>query len=668
MDIKQKALDLRIATEFGDACANFNHYVSDDILEFFCKKISDEKSLRWQSALDAIYVVNEHELLIDVVSKTDNIKVIDCKSEVLGIIDTNKDYNKYQIKVLDKFEIGYHDIKVDVEGKIYNTTLAVAPLRCYEAEDKKLWGMAVQLYSLRSSRNWGVGDFTDLKELVKILAQNGADLIGLNPVNVLNHSFPEDASPYCASSRLFINPIYIDVENVSGFKAEYLNDVDLDSLRKIEIIDYTNVYKTKIYVLEKVFAEFIKKPNKEFATFCKDKGEELDNLATFQAISEFDGCNWRKWNKCMQTPNSKDVINFKKINEYRINFFKFLQFEADNQFASVAKAVSESKMSVGIYRDLPVGVGQNSAEYWSNQEAFISEAGAGAPPDMFNPKGQNWSLGAFNPYTLKQQKYMPMIRVLRANMAHAGALRLDHVMWLMRLFVIPNNKDEGTYIYYNFEDMLNILAIESHLNKCFIVGESIGNVPDGFLDKLKERNISPISVLWAEKYDCGWGEFKNPQDYSQGAFVSTSTHDMPPLRMWWFGLEIALQRKLGLIDSDEAMGGAYNKREEDRRKLLRVLDNNNLWPQDNLRFADYIYGEDYPEGIVEATNNMLVKSASKCFLMGLEDIFEVEKLQNLPGTDRDKHPNWRRKLPTNIEDFLSDDRFVRNMNLVKQGR
>ena len=216
--------------------------------------------------------------------------------------------------------------------------------------------------------------------------------------------------------------------------------------------------------------------------------------------------------------------------------------------------------------------------------------------------------------------------------------------------------------------MLNLVALESHLNHCAVVGESIGNVPDGFLEILRERNVHSLSVLWAERYDSGWGDFISPSGYPATAFTSVGTHDMAPLRMWWFGYDIELSRSLGLIATEEDKQNAYHKRELDRWKLLFALDSNAVWPQDNLRKANYIYGEAYPEGIEEAVHRFVSRSASQVFLAQLEDILHVEKLQNLPGTDRDKHPNWRRKLPVDLEKLENDIAYIRNIAAIKKER
>ena len=253
-------------------------------------------------------------------------------------------------------------------------------------------------------------------------------------------------------------------------------------------------------------------------------------------------------------------------------------------------------------------------------------------------------------------------------MQNAGALRIDHVMSLMRLYVIPEAYEEGTYLYYNFEDMLNIVALESHLNKCMVVGESIGNVPAGFLEALAEKNIYSLSILWAERWDSGWGDFKQPEFYPDNAFASVATHDIPPLKMWWFGYDIEVSASLGLIANDGEKLSAYHKRELDRQKLLDALDSAGVWPKDKFRNGNYIYGESYPEGIEEAVEAFVAKSASPVYLAQLEDILHITEMQNLPGTDRDKHPNWRRKLTVDLEDLPNDIAYIRCVNAIKSER
>lgn len=658
-------------------------------------KISD---LRFERALEGIYVVKDNDISFDIVLDKANyndklsVKALTVEGNELNLnyyIEDGLEFKKIGhvlkgrkiIKIKDVLPVGYYALTVVVGESVYSTTLAVVPYKCYEApllSEKKLWGFALQLYSLKSRRNWGVGDFTDLSNFIDICGEIGASIIGLNPLNVLSHNYPENASPYLSVSRLFVNPIYIDIEQVPEFEqADIIGSEDkLEEFRNSELIQYALIYPFKMEFMEKFYKRFKDSENQdrklEFARFQIEQGIELDKLAVFQALyeekSKIIWGGWQAWEEEFKSPYSAEVAEYAKEHHDKIEFFKFLQFEAQRQLNLVHDKVAEKKLSIGLYNDLAVGVGKDSAEVWSGKGVFLEGAGAGAPPDMFFPFGQKWNLGAFNPYKLKDSAYEPFIRVLRANMKSAGALRIDHVMQLMRLYIIPEKYDAGTYLLYNFDDMINIVMLESHLQQCTIVGESIGNVPAGFLERLSESNIKSLSVIWAERYNDGWGDFKQPDAYPNDAFVSVGTHDMAPLKMWWFGYDIALSYDLGLFKSEEDRNNSYHKRENDRWKLLAALDHAGVWPEDRPRSGDYVYGEAYPDGIEEAVHRFVSRSNCKVFLAQLEDILQIEELQNLPGTDRDKHPNWRRKLNVDLEDLASHELFVRNIVAIKKER
>jgi len=703
-DLEKLASKLKIATSYTDGGLKRKEYsVSDKVIKFFVQalgyKAGNEKQIkdsiaevenkRWRQALEPIYVCNQNNLIIDVVSP--DLSDIKISAKDKSGKETKLDYTymqnaenkglfyKESLRINTELEIGYYDLTVTISGKKYETVLAVAPDKCYDVlTDKKIWGYALQLYSVKSKRNWGVGDFTDLDDFIKLCAKDGADIIGLNPLNTLSHDHPENASPYSSISREFLNPIYIDVEKVPEFETKDKKDVEavLKEVKSLELIDYGKIYPLKISVLEKCFERFKAKKSgdrkKAFDKFCKTYGEALDNLALFQSIYEVKTKEiwggWRAWPDDLKSPSAKGVKQFAKEHQDRIDFFKFMQFEAFRQFDKVSETIKESGLKIGLYRDLAVGVGQDSAEFWGGNELFMQEAGTGAPPDAFFPAGQKWRLGTFLPQALKDKKYIPFINILRANMQNAGALRIDHVMSLMRLYVIPDAYDEGTYINYNFEDMLNIVALESQLNKCMIVGESIGNVPAGFLEALADKNIYSLSVLWAERWESGWGDFKQPQFYPNNAFASVATHDIAPLKMWWFGYDIEVSASLGLIANDGEKLSAYHKREADRQKLLSALDYANVWPKDRFRSGNYIYGESYPEGIEEAVEAFVAKSASPVYLAQLEDILHITQMQNLPGTDRDKHPNWQRRLTVDLEDLANDSAYIRCVRAIKRER
>lgn len=696
---------LGIARTFTDAAQNHKEYRADDetlrkmvnYLGFQLKNIADSGNLlqkienrRWQSVLEAVYVVRTSDIVFDVVVKSSQVD--DVSFTISGKNgDIEVDYGKF---IADKRVIGgseyvkivfsiksamepqYYDLKVKVGNKIYRSVLAVTPDSCYipqVVEQQKVWGFAIQLYALRSKRNWGVGDFSDLAEFAKMCKRVGADVIGVNPLNVLNHDNPENASPYSSISRLFLNPIYIDVEKVTGFDKSLVDYDEIEKIKQKENIDYTSIYNIKIKVLNYLYKQFVKDTkSKEFADYekyCRAKGAELNDLATYQAIcSEYKNkySNWQDWPKELQNPQSSAVVKFQKEHSEKIGFFKFLQYLAEKQLNEAQAEIKKLGLKIGLYRDLPVGLNKNSAELWGGHDLFIDKCGAGAPPDVFFPTGQKWCLGAFNPFSLKDLAYMPFIKILRAAMQGAGALRIDHVMSLMRLYIIPDDSENGTYIYYNFDDMLGIVALESYLNKCMVVGESIGNVPDGFIEKIHGRGIYSLSVLWAERWD-GCGDFKLPRDFPRTAFCSVGTHDMPPLKMRWFGYDIETMYNLKML-SDEERINQYKGREDERRRLLGALDYAGVWPCDKPRQGDCLYGEGYPNGIMEAVEKYTSAGNCAVYLAQLEDIFDVEVLQNLPGTDEATHPNWRRKLPIDMEDYEQNENFNRAIGCIKSSR
>ncbi|MBR5599532.1 MAG: 4-alpha-glucanotransferase [Alphaproteobacteria bacterium] len=702
--LKELASKLNIATNFTYAGGSKEAVVSDEVLKFFIESFGYKASnngdivkslervakLRWQRAMEACYIVNEDDkkfsLVINEEEENGDIEVlvsVEGRNEYVDVytefeeVDRRKGYVLFEGNIISDLGIGYYDLKVVTNKQEYKAMLAVAPKRCYELDKKgkeKLFGFSVQLYSLKSKRNWGIGDFSDLENFISMAGRVGGDVIGLNPLSVLNNDYPESASPYNSVSRLFLNPIYIDIEKVPYYEECWDKSFDvIASAKGKEKISYAEIYGAKVKALKNIFDRVKKDTNswyyKDFEVFKKNEGVELYRLAVFTAIrherflrNENVSSEWKKTFYNVLNP---EVEKFANERSEEIEFYMFMQFEADRQLKAVKNKIDESNMAIGLYRDLPVGVSRDSAEVWGDNYLYMQECGAGAPPDNYFPTGQKWGLGAFNPYELKERCYKPFIRILRANMKYAGALRVDHVMGLSRLYIIPDKLENGTYIRYNEKDMLNILALESHLNKCMVAGECIGNVESGFEDMLEEKNIYRLGVLWSERYSDGL-TLKKPEEYAKKYFASVGTHDMPPLKAWWFGREIQIMKDLGLF-SDENARNAYSWREEERRNILKGLDMENIWPDDRRRCQDYIYGENYPEGIEEAVNAYMAKSNSEVFMLQLEDMFHQTELQNLPGTDME-HPNWRTRVPVDMENMECDIGWIRNIATVKKYR
>ncbi len=697
---------LGISTSFTYVVKSLStNYVSEDLLRFFINSMgykagNDEEiqhsldrieKSRWLKTLEPIYVVQQDNVFFDIVLSnkyssndlqvfyapegSNSFSLLDVMvSERQSWQNATTLYTNYLITVKNKLDFGYYDIKIKIDSKEYVTKLAVAPRHCYHLDKKgknKLFGFTVQLYSLKSRRNWGVGDFTDLINMVDLVADSGGDVIGLNPLNVLLHDYPENASPYASISRLFLNPIYIDVEKVPFYEDADKNLDVVNNARNRDIIDYTAVYNAKIQALQKIYDRLMTHPQdsyyKEFQKFKKINAEELNKLAVYQSIYHQRAItgDWGKYNPMLDSSVNSAIGKFVEEFSDEIDFFKFLQFEADRQLNLVEKKIKERNLIIGLYRDLPVGVSKDSVEVWGDKYLYMQESGAGAPPDSNFPTGQKWGLGAFNPFELKERCYKPFIQILRANMRYAGAIRIDHVMGLSRLFLIPDQGKDGTYLAYNVQDMLNIVALESCLNKCVVVGECIGNVAEGFVNLLKERNMYSLGVFKeCRKND---GDFCAPDEYEEKYFASAGTHDMPPLKAWWFGSELSLMRDLKMVSQEDTYNN-FKWREHERWLLLNAMDREGVWPQDKPRKGDYLFGEGYPEGIEEAVHSYMAKTKSEVLLLQPEDIFQSMKIQNLPGTDVDKYPNWRTKLPVDIEDMAASEAYQRNLKAVKKWR
>ena len=699
--LKKLATELKVATSFTYSGGTKTSVVSDDLLKFFinqfgCSAESDEeilksiekvKNKRFERVLEAVYVVEEKKVKFNIVLDEDteirevlvseegenNFKPVYVLFEKIGECGGKKLYEG-KIQAVD--EIGYFELRVVTNKGVHEAFLTIAPKECYGLDKKdkeKLFGFAVQLYSVRSKRNWGVGDFTDLKEIVKLSKEIGGDVIGLNPLSVLNFDYPESASPYNSVSRLFLNPIYIDVEKVPYYQETDKDVRAIEEAKSGDMIKYTLVFKAKIKALEQIFERVKKDKNSEyyksFEEFMKKEGAELERLAEFVAIRHERAMRGElvsdEWRKAYSRADNIEVKEFAKTKQEEMLFYKFLQFEADRQLAEVEKDVKDGGLLVGLYRDLPVGCSNDSAEVWEDNELFMQQSGAGAPPDNNFPTGQKWGLGAFNPYELKERGYKPFIKILRANMKHAGALRIDHVMGMARLYIIPETEPMGSYIRYELNDMLNILALESKLNKCMVVGECIGNVEKGFDTLLREKNIYTLGVLWEERTEDRL-HWKRPCQYETKYFSSVATHDMPPLKAWWNALEVKTMEGLGLFSLDEAEH-ARDRRIIERKNLLKAIDLENVWPEDNKRKSDYLDARAFPEGIDEAVNAFVASSNSEVFMLEFENILHQNKLQNLPGTDME-NPNWRTKLPVNLEDVRGDERFNRNISIIKRYR
>jgi glycogen operon protein len=522
-----------------------------------------------------------------------------------------------------------------------------------------IWGIAVQLYTLRSPRNWGIGDFTDLERMCEIAGAAGASLVGINPLHASHRSDPEAASPYAPTSRRFLNWLAIDVELVPEAAdpdvQHYIASVaeDLAALRTKNFVDYTGVAMVKAPALKLCFAGLRGERTAKFAEFMERGGTGLLHFATHETIVARYGRSNALWPPALRANESEAIAAFRRAEPRAIEFSMYLQWLAAEQLDDVA-ATAKSH-GVGLYRDLAVGVDSGGAEAWGTSD-YITAASVGAPPDLLNTQGQDWGLPPLSPATLARDSYATFAGLLADNMVDAGALRIDHAMSLMRLFWIPQGGKpaDGAYITYPFDDLLAILAQESVRAKCMIIGEDLGTVPAGFREKMAANNVLSYRILLFER-DAG-GRFIPPEEYPELALAATGTHDLPPLTGWLEGDDIALHKRLGLLTADEAER-IQASRTGSVAALIEALRST----------GDLDATEESTEALVLGAYRYLARSPARIVMLQIEDALGERTPVNIPGTHLE-YPNWRRKLRDDLETIATDGRLERFASALRELR
>jgi (1->4)-alpha-D-glucan 1-alpha-D-glucosylmutase len=555
---------------------------------------------------------------------------------------------------------GYHRI-VLVEGAapLGEGALVVVPDRCYVppaiAQGSRVWGAAVQLYGVRSHRNAGIGDFTDLKRCAEIWGGRGAAILGINPLHALSLRDPGFASPYSPSSRLFLNPIYLDVEAIEDFAELAAADASFSArwreecarLRESGAVEYGRVAAAKRAILEVMHAHFLKehlaaasRRARGFAQFRRARGEALRRHALHEALRDFHSSAWRDWPEAHRDPSSEAVRRFAAEHAALVSLHEYLQWQADLQLGEVQARSRELGMGIGLYADLAISVAPDGSEAWAYQDLYALGVSVGAPPDDFNPAGQDWGLPPLSPERLRESAYAPLVATLRANMARAGALRIDHVMGLARLYWVPRGMTpaEGAYVRYCVDDLLGIVALESHRQRCLVIGEDLGTVPEDLRHKLEDCEILSYRLLLFER---DGRDFRPPAAYPRRALVAWSTHDLPTFAGWWQEEDLRTRAELGHFTPGE-LESQREERRQARAALAAALEKAGL--------AD--------EDVGLAMQSFLAGTPSCVMMVQMEDVLGVAGQANLPGTIAE-HPNWRRKLPLALEDWERDTRFRR---------
>lgn len=563
--------------------------------------------------------------------------------------------------------LGFHDLRVEIGEQNASAKLIITPPHCYRPawmeSQERVWGIAHQLYSL-GGNDKAIGDFSDFGDLVFAAAKSGADVLGVSPTHALFPLMPERASPYSPSSRLTLNTLYLDVTKIDGFEKE--GDAEnLSAGATPQLVDYAHVADVKGQVFEKLYRHYqthgTAEQKNQFAEFCLERGQNLQSFAHFSALGEyFKGQALSEWPKAFQDPSSQEVADFARDREMRVDFYCWLQWQADQQLSRVAKLCTEVGMKVGLYGDLAVGVTADGAECWADPSHFLQDISFGAPPDAFNAEGQNWCMPPFNPTALQATAYQPYIDILRENMRHCGALRIDHVMWLQRMFVIPQGEpaSRGAYVRYPFDDLLAILALESTRAKCVVIGEDLGTVPLGFRERMERENILSYRLMRFEKeYD---GSFKVPQSYPYQALATPSSHDLPTMRGFFRGDDLKLLQQIGIIKDENELRAAQEARDHEIHSLINALRGQGLLAPEH---PEALNDAALLDELVASVSLYLARTNSALTMLNLEDLAGSIEQVNVPGTVNEV-PNWRHRLSFDISALIDDEHLQRLLDLM----
>ena len=582
--------------------------------------------------------------------------------------------------------IGYHRFELWLQGgdpeQRQSMSLIVAPSACHQPEaigdGARVWGPSVQLYALRSQRNWGIGDFGDLQTLVDFCADQGAGVIGVSPLHALFPDNPEHAGPYSPSSRRFLNVLHLDVEAMADYaECESVRETvrtpefqaRLRALRAAELVQYGAVADAKFGILEALYAHFREhhqrvgsERGRAFQAFRELHGEALRRQALFEALQahfrreDASVWGWPAWPEAYRDPDSPAVLAFHDANAGRVDFHAWLQWQAQLQLTAAGGRSAAAGLGVGLLFDLAVGTSSGGGETWGNRDLYATGAGIGAPPDDFNLHGQDWGLAPFVPHRLAERGYEPFIAILRAWMREAGALRIDHVMGLQRLFWIPRGAPpaDGAYVHYPFDDLLAILALESTRNRCLVIGEDLGTVTDSVREALRAHAVLSYRVLYFTKESDG--SFTAPARYPHQAIVAVTTHDLPTLAGFWQGWDLDVRTTLELFPTPQQREAQIVNRAQDRARLLVALEQEQLVAPETI--PRLVATPELSPECVEAVHRYLARTPASVMLLQIEDVFGQCEQVNLPATTDSQHPNWRRKLPLDLEEWPKDPRAL----------
>jgi len=586
-------------------------------------------------------------------------------------------------------EPGYHTLMLGDQ----RAQLAVAPPRCYTIEDAcrdagalggaatrrtnadaphapSIWGIGAQIYALRRLGDGGIGDYTGLATVARRSAQKGADALAISPTHAMFSADAGKFSPYSPSSRLLLNVAHIDPAAALGAQAlaavlgatlpgstAPLHE-QWAALEALPLIDWPQALGLRLTVLHALYERFCAHDRAaatplagEFEAFCAKGAQPLEDHARFEAIDavqrrEHGLGHWRDWPAEFTDPRRPEVEAFAREHRHQVDFHLFLQWLAAKGLKGAQHAARDGGMAIGLIADLAVGCDGAGSHAWSYRDAMLQRVSVGAPPDLFNQAGQAWGLTTFSPRAMRMQGFGAFIDMLRAAFAYGGGLRIDHVLGLQRLWLVPESASaaNGAYLRYPFTDLLRLIALESVRHRAIVIGEDLGTVPEGFRERLARQGVLGIRVLWFERSEAG-GRFTPPAQWSRSALATTTTHDLPTVAGWWSGADIAWRDRIGQTapraDGRDPVVLANAERAADRHALWRAFQHAGV-------AAPAVGAPPKDQAPIDEALAFIASTPAPLALYPLEDLLGLADQPNLPGSV-DEHPNWRRRLATPID-------------------
>lgn len=576
---------------------------------------------------------------------------------------------------------GYHQLRV---GK-HQVTLAIAPALCFGIRDldiapeRKVWGPSVQLYALRDGDDGGLGTYSALAKLARQTGLQGASALAISPVHAMFSADAGRYSPYGPSSRMHFNAMHVDPRTISGQQA-YATALQEDAqaalayaqLNQQALIDWPASSGQRLALLRSLFQRFQQESGdrqQAFADYRREGGDALQDHAIYEALhaylrQESGSDDWRLWPQGYRHPANREVQDFVAQHAHEVSFHAFLQWQSALGLQAAQHAALDGGMAIGLISDLAVGADPKGSQAWMRREQFLQGLSVGAPPDLFFSAGQAWGINALSTQGLRQHGFQAYIEMLRSAFRHAGGVRIDHVLGLIRLWLVPEggSAGDGVYLHYPTDDLMRLISLESHRHRAIVIGEDLGTLPEGCRNQFSQAGILGMNVLWFEREGA---VFTPPPAWSRTSIATTGTHDLATVAGWWLGSDIELQAL-----PPDALQLAQLQRADDRQALLNALKStagSAAVAQLQALAGDLRAPQPASvQPVVDAVLQLVASSHAPLTIIPMEDLLGLQDQPNLPGTI-DSHPNWRRRLPDVVEALMENPDLQRRFAILNGG-